>query len=105
MVVDIDGVTCGILAYADDLIALCETKEELQKVLNVCERFGWEACIKFNVKKTFYLVFGNKIQRLERVEFILNGEIIPKAGTIKYLGIVVAGDIKTNIHTEDRISS
>ncbi len=47
------------LAYADDVILLCSSRSELQKMINICEQFGIDFQVTFNEKKTQCICFSN----------------------------------------------
>ncbi len=41
----------GALAYADDVILVCPSRDGLQKMIRMCEEFGVEFRVTFNAKK------------------------------------------------------
>ena len=48
----------GAVCYADDLTLLCPTRYGLQSMVNVCEMFGREHCVTFNVAKSYAISYG-----------------------------------------------
>lgn len=51
-----------LLAYADDVVILSKTKEELKKILKRLEKQAKEAGIEINQQKSNYMILGNKDQ-------------------------------------------
>ena len=50
----------GILLYADDIVLIAETQQDLQKLLNITTQWGrtWRAT--FNQRKSQVVVFGER---------------------------------------------
>ena len=49
----------SVLLYADDIVLLTPTRKAKQKLLNVCEEFGKDYCLKYNPDKSETIVFGD----------------------------------------------
>ena len=49
---------CGALAYADDIILMTPTRSSLAVMLDISRTCAEKLCLKFNGKKSNYLVFG-----------------------------------------------
>jgi hypothetical protein len=64
--------------YADDMAIVADKPEEMQSLLDICERYSIEHRIRFNPRKCE--VFGCDTLRLY-------GEILPVATNFKYLGV------------------
>ena len=63
---NIKGVKCGtkkvkVMAYADDLVLISETKEDLEKMLKHVRRYEKASNAKLNEKKSQLLSFGNEV--------------------------------------------
>ena len=52
----IDDVRVNNLFYADDILLIANTKEELERLLNITEEYGLKNEIKFNPDKTNYIL-------------------------------------------------
>lgn len=50
---------CGCLLYADDIILLAHTLNDVQQMLNICADFGIEYCFKFNNSKSVAMWIGS----------------------------------------------
>ena len=48
----------GAFGYADDLILLSPSVQDMEKMIKICEEYADEHNILFNGKKSMYLVFG-----------------------------------------------
>ena len=71
----IHGIFTGVVMYADDILLLARSLEELQQAIHVCEKYGIEHEIKFNPEKTQFIVFGKKIKDSEAKPKMYNQEI------------------------------
>jgi Reverse transcriptase (RNA-dependent DNA polymerase) len=64
--------------YADDMAIVADNQEEMQRLLDICERYSMEHRFRFNPRKCE--VFGCNTLRLY-------GENLPTAESFKYLGV------------------
>ena len=76
-------VGCG--AYADDVQLLSPTVSGLQKMINVCEGFSKEYCLKFNEKKTVCVKYSKKVEPCNK-HITLNGKLLSWDTKVKHLG-------------------
>ena len=84
----IDTFVAAIM-YADDLALLAPTRGSLQRLLNICQEYGFDWCITYNPTKTNLMVFG-KDTNFEPL--YLNNVPITSVVEYKYLGVhVMAG--------------
>ena len=51
-----DGIWCGGLMYADDIVLLAETGDELQEMLDVVGHYAQEWKFHFNARKSKTIV-------------------------------------------------
>ena len=56
--IKIQDIKVDIIMYADDILLISDTKESLQMLLNVTQRYGHKWEIKFNHDKTVYMELG-----------------------------------------------
>jgi hypothetical protein len=75
----------NVFGFADDICLLTDNINDMQKLLNICAKFGEEYAIEFNLDKCFFIVFGT--QRLDNTKFCLNNIQLKLAQNWKYLGI------------------
>ncbi len=57
--VKMDGMWCGALLYADDIVLLAEMAAELQKMLDAIGRYAERWRFDFNALKSKTMVIGN----------------------------------------------
>ena len=57
----------GVFGYADDLSLLCPTITGLQKMLEICEQYAEEYCIKFNASKSQMLHCSKVVEALPQI--------------------------------------
>ena len=74
------------LLFADDLLLVSLSKEDLQVKLNVVETFckGWGLSI--NIKKTKILIFNKAGAKIKKHVFMINDNIIESVRGYTYLG-------------------
>ncbi|CAF0893931.1 unnamed protein product [Brachionus calyciflorus] len=97
------GQQIAIILYADDILLICEEKDKLNRAIKICEQYGEKNEIKFNPEKTQLIVFGNKKQREQPTEIMMNQKKIDKVHKFKYLGVMINSKNNNNDHTEQRI--
>ena len=82
----------GGFGYADDLKVLCPSVGGLQKMINICEKFGQEFDVMFNAKKTVGICYGNISTPTIRHVY-LNGVPIKWENSVKYLGNILSQNL------------
>ena len=82
----------GGFGYADDLKVLCPSVTGLQKMINICEKFGKDYDVLFNAKKTLGICYGNVDSTTIRSVY-LNGVAIKWHNDVKYLGNILSRDL------------
>ena len=78
----------NVLMYADDLIVLARSQEELQKKVDNLNLFLHDRKLFINETKTKCMVF-NRGNRLCKINLSINGIEIENVKTFKYLGFTV----------------
>ena len=89
----IEGINIGmlnlyILLYADDIILLGKTPEDLQKALSVLEEYCMRWKLKVNTDKTKIMIFRKGGRIPNNINFIYKNESIEIVNKFCYLGIV-----------------
>ena len=64
----------GALCYADDLTLISPSRNSMNLMLNICETFADEYCVKFNSSKGILVTFNVHVD----VSFMLNNKPIVK---------------------------
>ncbi|KAG7294937.1 hypothetical protein JYU34_022671 [Plutella xylostella] len=97
----IGGVSVNNLSYADDMVLLSPTVGGLRELLAICERYAAEHGLAYNVRKCEYIVFGAPGKCQDSSPYItLNGKSIKRVNKFKYLGHVIAEDLKDDADIE-----
>jgi hypothetical protein len=87
-----DGVKIGAekfcsMLYADDIVLTSESAEDLQRMLDICQKFADESSFQFSMEqgKSHVMVFGDDDDH--PFEWKLGNETITQTDHYKYLGI------------------
>ena len=81
----------NVLVYADDLLILAHSEEELQHHLNKLSQYCKQWKLEINIKKTKCIVF-NRGNKLCRANLEIDGIKIENVKSIKYLGFTVGSN-------------
>ena len=94
--VQLDERSLSSLLFADDLVLMANTKEELQRALDVLLRYSELFGLQVNELKTNAMIFSNSyaISHQKSTEFLLNGKSIEIVDQYKYLGILFTSNGK-----------
>ena len=88
----IDDYYAGVFGYADDLLLLCPSRDGLQKMLDIAEKYAKDHKIAFSTdinptkSKTKGIIFTKNKMRNLPVPVYLNGNPLPWVESGKYLG-------------------
>ena len=86
-----DGKRIPLLMYADDVVLLSESPEQLQRMLNAVSCFAKKWRFTYNTSKSAVVVAGATSllhkQRARSMKWFLNGEVLPVPDTYLYLGL------------------
>ena len=83
------------ILYADDIIVVSQSLDELQEMLNIVTRFGHSHEIKFNPNKTNGIAFGSSKRNST---IYLDHQPIKFGETIKYLGVILNNKLTPTAH-------
>ncbi len=90
-----------LLLFADDLVLLSETSQDLQSAVDLlCEYCSrWD--LQVNLTKTKLIPFNGRKRAISGLSVRLNGAEIEVVNEYKYLGLVftVTGSLKTGVNT------
>jgi hypothetical protein len=101
----INGISTGVIMYADDLIIMSDTKLKMQRMLLIVENYckRWE--IKINAEKSQHIRFGPGNAGEERGCLKLDGQPIETVEKMKYLGVWISNNLKCDEHIEQKRTS
>jgi hypothetical protein len=89
--IDVCGKKLAILLYADDIVLIANSAEELQRNMEIMTDWGRKWKCTFNKKKSKVVVFGSKNKKERR--WLLGGGEIEQVNKYKYLGIDMKGNL------------
>ena len=80
----LNELNVSILVYADDILLISPLDKHLQKLLNICSKFGSDWHIELNPSKSQFFSFGDSI--FEKWDFFFNECPLTEVDNLKYLG-------------------
>jgi Reverse transcriptase (RNA-dependent DNA polymerase) len=87
----IDGRFCYIVRYADDILLISSSVEELQTLLHTCEHELKWLDMTINVNKSFCMRIGSRFDTRCCEISTMNGHSLPWVNEMRYLGIFMIG--------------
>ncbi|VDI50499.1 Hypothetical predicted protein [Mytilus galloprovincialis] len=96
--INIASELINCLLFADDIVLLGNTEEELQILLNIAHKFVSKWSLKFNSSKSKILVTGNKKDSDKK--WYLGNDLIEEVNEYKYLGVYFSRSLKSTCHIE-----
>jgi hypothetical protein len=102
------GISVGqekvsILAFADDIVVMGNTAQELQQILDVIAEWGIKWRMSFNCSKTNVVHFRNKNTKKTVFNFNMRGMALDIVEKYKYLGIIL-NDTLDYSHTANTLA-
>jgi len=97
-----DAETNSLFMYADDFVCVCESKEALQRAVNICQKCVNFFNLKANVKKSAVMRFFRKCVKKRKRQATLKSEVfnwgekgpeLPNVTKYKYLGMKLDTDL------------
>ena len=102
--VEQEGFIVNTLMYADDLIVLAHTEEELQEKINALLVYCRQWKLEINVQKTKMMIF-NRGNKLMKGNCMIGNEYIESVKTVKYLGFWINSKNCSFLPTVDDLST
>ncbi|CAG9138100.1 unnamed protein product [Plutella xylostella] len=97
----IDGICVNNISYADNMVMLSASGCGLRRLLAICEQYAVAHGLKYNAKKSQVMVFEAGSKRMPDLPAIfLDGTELQRVHTFKYLGHVLASDLKDDADIE-----
>ena len=81
----------NVLLYADDVVIMSETGEELQALLNVVDGYGRDFGVKFSSEKSKVMIV-NRSEDERNMTWRLSGNELKQVCEYKYLGVWLSAD-------------
>ena len=86
------------LLFADDIVLMGKSEQELQTLLNITVRFASKWNIKFNYKKSKVMVISKKIDKLKL--WNLGNDQTEETTVYAYLRVYFSRSLKFTYHIE-----
>jgi hypothetical protein len=87
--IELQELSLFLLMYADDMVLLAESANELQRMLNALEIYTEKWSLSVNVGKTKVLVFRNRGSLRSDDRWFYDNEQIEIVGQFCYLGLLL----------------
>jgi hypothetical protein len=100
---ELNGVPKGVMVYADDTNVIAHTINDLRYCIILIERYCSLYDIAINAKKTKWMLFGEPRSIIQE-EVKVNGSVIEKVTSFKFLGVIIAQDGSCKDHLLKRRS-
>ena len=97
-----NGIEIRYLLYADDLVLITNSPEQLQVALNQLEMYTRQSDLVVNVNKTKCLTFFKGSYR--PIDFRFNNQPLQNVNSFTYLGVVFTTRLSAHKHVEHIIS-
>jgi hypothetical protein len=91
-----DIIKC--LPFADDIVLMGKSEQELQTLLNITARFASKWNLKLNSKKSKVMLIGKRIDIHQRWD--LGNDQIEETNVYMYLGVYFSRFVKFTYHIE-----
>lgn len=100
--VDMQHVKVHGLYYADDIVLLAKSEDDLQCMLASADEFANKWNLSFNDRKSKILIIG---KRLSSKQWKLGNKSLVETNSYKYLGILINRRVKDNTHIQECVHS
>ena len=92
-----------VLLITDDVVLMANSRDELQKILQISHNFTCKWNLRFNSKKSKVMVIGNNLNK--NSSWVLGNENIDEVTEYKYLGHFINRSMKSNYHINTYLKS
>jgi len=98
----LNGVELNSLFFADDIVIMASSKEDLNKLLDIVSEYARKWRFEVNISKSKYMVFGKESKR---TKIKLNGEELERVECYKYLGFDIDSKLNWKSHCTRLLNS
>ncbi len=102
---DSDHILCNVFAYADDLVLVSESENDLQRLINIA--YDWCAVwrLEVNLSKTKVVHYRGSRRSQTKEQFSWGGKNIDITDGYRYLGVYVDQHLNFELHCENIYNS
>ncbi len=116
LTVEINGITPGIIVYADDTKIMVNSVKNGQNVLNLISEYCNKNEIQINAKKTLWMKINEPIKHskdtgkiitrpeIAKEKFYINNERLNKCAKFKFFGYNVSSNLSNKEHVTRKIA-
>ena len=103
--INIDGYMLRCLLYADDLVLIAETPNDIQLLIDILNTWANKWRLTINIKKSEIMHFRKKCKRLTEINFKMGDAILEKTSKYKYLGVMLDEFLKFDCASDEFATS
>ncbi len=98
---DSDHILCNVFAYADDLVLVSDSENDLQRLINVVHKWCLKWRLEVNLSKTKVVHYRGPRRAQTKFSFSWADQQIETIEGYKYLGVYIDQFLNFNVHCEN----
>ena len=98
---DSDHILCNVFAYADDLVLVSDSENDLQRLINIVNRWCSTWRLEVNLSKTKVVHYRGCRRARTNFKFFWADNQIETTDGYKYLGVYLDEHLSFSIHCEN----
>ncbi len=98
---DSDHIICNVFAYADDLVIISDSEEDLQRLINIVHKWCSIWRLEVNLSKTKIVHYRGSRKKQTQFQFHWADRQIDFVDGYKYLGVYLDKHLNFNVHCEN----
>ncbi|XP_060804982.1 uncharacterized protein LOC106137462 [Amyelois transitella] len=96
----IDGTCINNISYADDMVLLSPSVGALRRMLSICEQYALTHGLRYNAKKSEFMVFKAGSKQYKAPAVTLCGTPLHQVSSFKYLGHWITETMSDDVDIE-----
>ena len=96
-----DHIICNVFAYADDLVIISDSEEDLQRLINIVHKWCSIWRLEVNLSKTKIVHYRGSRRKQTEYKFQWADRQIDIVKGYKYLGVYLDEHLNFNVHCEN----
>lgn len=101
--INIGNLKINHLMYADDVLLICDTIADLNKLLSITSEYGIKYELKFNPGKTQFMICDRFRSKRRFDTPVFNGQRLERTYKLKYLGMHINPELKAVNHMDTKV--
>lgn len=103
--VQVDDLCVKVLLYADDIVLLSDSPNELQNMINALYKYCTKWCLKVNLAKSKILVFRSGTRISKNLKWNFGDENVQIVNSYRYLGMDLNFNLSFRKHLENKLAT